>query len=108
MIWWAFPWRRLSRLPAALRPAEADIVIATAKNAAENYVNNLGTGAPLLINEVASQIRNSDSRISDVGKPNNQIPEIYTWRTDRKARDSAATLVGGAGVSATYPIHFAG
>ena len=90
-----------------MRPAEADIVIATAKNAAENYVNNLGTGAPLLINEVASQIRNSDSRISDVGKPNNQIPEIYTWRSrsdgSRFSRYLVANYLTRAGRAAGSP-----
>ncbi len=81
-------------LTRGVAPAEADIVIATAKNAAENYINNLGIGAPLILNAVASQVRNSDSRISDVGKPNNQIPEIYSWRTGRTARDFSRYLGG--------------
>ena len=68
-------------LAAGVSSAEADIVIATARNAAETYINNLGIGAPLVINEIADRIRNADSRIADVGRPNDQIPEIFIWRS---------------------------
>ena len=68
-------------LAAGVSSAEADIVTATAANAAETYINNLGIGSPLVINEVADRIRNADSRIADVGRPNDQIPEIFIWRS---------------------------
>jgi hypothetical protein len=47
---------------------------------AQVYINNLGTGNPLIINDIAAAIRNSSSKILDVGRHQpRQIQEIYIW-----------------------------
>jgi len=69
---------RLSQSPSAV---EKEIILNTATLAAEEYINNLRVGEPLIINEIADRIRNADARILDVGEPNRQIPEIFLWRS---------------------------
>jgi uncharacterized phage protein gp47/JayE len=69
------------RLTPGTLPAEKDVVAGIARSAAENYINNLGIGEELVINEISDRIRNADSRIMDVGEPNRQIPEIFVWRS---------------------------
>ena len=59
---------------------DQDTIIAEAVAAAQDYIDNLGVGEQLVINEIADRIRNADSRILDVGQPNKQIPEIFIWR----------------------------
>lgn len=56
-------------------------IIQTAVAAAETYINNIAIGSPLIINELASIILNSDKRILDIGEPNNEIPDIFIWRS---------------------------
>lgn len=58
---------------------EREGVLAAARNAAENYINNLRVGEELIINEIADRIRNADVRITDVGEPNKQIPDLFIW-----------------------------
>jgi hypothetical protein len=60
--------------------SERETVKFTAIRAAEEYINNLGLGQPLIINEIADRLRNADTRILDIGQPNKQIQEIYIWR----------------------------
>lgn len=60
---------------------EKEAIKLAASRAAEDYINNLGVGNPLIINEIADRIRNSDPRILDIGSPNNQIQDIYIWRS---------------------------
>ncbi len=60
--------------------AEQESIKSIARRAAEDYINNLGIGQPLIINEIADRIRNADPRILDIGQPNKQIQEIYIWR----------------------------
>lgn len=66
---------------ASLSSTDQDMVIANAVAAAQNYIDNLSVGQELVINEIANQIFNSDTRIVDVGQPNDQIPEIFIWRS---------------------------
>ena len=43
-------------------------ILANAKSAAEDYINNLTVGETLVINEIADRIRNADSNILDIGE----------------------------------------
>jgi hypothetical protein len=56
-------------------------VIQNAVSAAQNYVNNLTIGAPLIINELAAQIISSDPSILDIGTPDDPIQSIFIWRS---------------------------
>ena len=56
-------------------------MIANAVAAAQDYIDNLGVGEQLVINAIADRIFSSDARIVDVGQPNDQIPEIFIWRS---------------------------
>jgi hypothetical protein len=55
--------------------------IQNAVAAAENYINNLVIGAPLVINQLAAQIIDSDTTILDIGTPDNPIQSIFIWRS---------------------------
>ena len=68
-------------MPAGASSTDGDMVIGEAVAAAQDYIDNLGIGQQLVINEIANRIFNSDSRILDVGQPNDQIPEIFIWRS---------------------------
>lgn len=65
---------------AGVSPADQPGIIATATSAAANYINNLPIGQPLIINQLAAVILGADSRISDIGQPNDEIPNIFIWR----------------------------
>lgn len=52
---------------------DRDSASAQAVSAAEDYMNNLRIGDTLVINEIADRIRNSSTKILDVGEPNHQI-----------------------------------
>jgi len=52
-----------------------------ARTAAAQYIGNLAVGETLYINSIAAAIRSADPRILDVGQVNNQIPEIFIWRS---------------------------
>lgn len=56
-------------------------IIQTAVAAAQNYINNLAIGAPLIINELAAQIIGSSSNILDIGNPDDPIQNIFIWRS---------------------------
>lgn len=56
-------------------------IIQNAVAAAQNYINNLPIGAPLIINELAAQIINSDTSILDIGTPDDPIQSIFIWRS---------------------------
>lgn len=68
------------RVSTALSATDKEIILGNSVAAAQVYVNNLRIGEPLVINEIADRIRNSDPRVLDVGQPNKQIPEIFVWR----------------------------
>ena len=61
--------------------ADGATAFGQATAAAQVYINNLGTGNPLIINDISDAIRNASSKILDVGAPNQQIAEIYIWRS---------------------------
>jgi hypothetical protein len=60
---------------------DRDTAIGQAAAAAQVYLNNLRVGDPLIVNDIAAAIRNSSSKILDVGAPNRHIDEIYIWRS---------------------------
>jgi hypothetical protein len=74
--------------------ADGDTAIGQATAAAQVYINNLGTGNPLIINDISDAIRNSSTQILGVGSPNQQIGEIYIWRS--RADDSRYSRYLGA------------
>lgn len=61
--------------------SEGASIATNARAAASQYISNLRVGETLYINSVAAAIRASDPRILDVGQANNQIPEIFIWRS---------------------------
>jgi hypothetical protein len=58
---------------SGITQADQSAIIATATAAAANYVNNLSVNSPLVINQLASAVLSSDSRIQDIGAPNDEI-----------------------------------
>lgn len=68
-------------LKAGLSAIDQSAIIASAQQAAANYINNLAIGQTLVINQIASLIMNSDSRILDVGAPDKPLQEIFIWRS---------------------------
>jgi uncharacterized phage protein gp47/JayE len=69
------------KLAPGLSAAEKPGVLASAARAAEDYINNLGVGNSVIINEIADRIRKADSRIIDIGEPNKPLQEIFIWRS---------------------------
>lgn len=78
--------------PATSTAERADIAT-HARTEAAQYVNNLAVGETLYVNTIANRIRNADPRILDVGSVNNQIPEIYIWRSRSDASRYSRALV---------------
>lgn len=68
-------------LKSGLSTIDQSSVISAAQQAAANYINNLGVGQELVINEIADLIMNSDNRILDVGDPDKPLQEIFIWRS---------------------------
>jgi hypothetical protein len=60
---------------------EGASVANNARTAAAQYISNLRVGETMYINSIAAAVRASDPRILDVGQANNQIPEIFIWRS---------------------------
>lgn len=56
-------------------------IISNAVSAAEDYINNLGVGGTLVLNQVADRILSSDARIQDIGNPNQPLQSIFIWRS---------------------------
>ena len=52
---------------------DKDTATGQAIAAAQDYINNLRVGEPLVINDIAAAIQTSSSKILDVGQPNRQI-----------------------------------
>lgn len=61
------------KVSSSLAQTDKDIIVSNAAAAAQDYINNLGVGQQLVINEIANRIRNADARL-DVGQPNQQNP----------------------------------
>lgn len=68
-------------LQSGLSILDQATVISNAQTAAANYINNLDISAELIINEIATVIMNSDTRILDIGNPDMPILEIYLWKS---------------------------
>ncbi len=68
------------KLTAGASSTDKQTASAQAVAAATDYINNLGVSKPLVINEIAAAIRNSSSKILDVGDPDHEVNEIYIWR----------------------------
>ncbi len=80
-------------LVAGATQTDQNTAIAQANGAAQTYINNLGVGNPLIINDIAAAIRNASAKILDVGQPNQQIDEIYIWRSRADQSRYSRTLV---------------
>ena len=55
--------------------------IANAMSAAQSYINDLSVGQEFVINTLADKIQNSDSKILDIGSPDQPINDIFIWRS---------------------------
>jgi len=66
---------------AGVSSADQATIVQNAVSAAQNYINNLAIGAPLIINELAAQIINADTHILDIGTPDDPIQSIFIWRS---------------------------
>lgn len=82
------------RLRAGASISDQTAVIANAQQAAETYINNLGVGQELIINEISDLILSSDSRILDIGQPNKPLNSIFIWRSRLDATRYSRFLVG--------------
>ncbi len=69
------------RVSGTASAVDKELIAASARSAAEEYMNNLRVGEALVINEIADRMRNADPRIFDIGEPNKQVPEIIIWRS---------------------------
>lgn len=68
-------------LKSGLSLIDQSTVVSGAQTAVSNYINNLSIGASVVINQISDQILNSDTRILDIGNPDNPILNIYIWRS---------------------------
>jgi uncharacterized phage protein gp47/JayE len=68
-------------LQAGLSSVAQTSVISSAQTAVANYINNLAVGQEFVINEAAVVIMNSDTRILDIGSPNQPLSSIFIWRS---------------------------
>jgi len=66
---------------AGVSSSDQQVVLQNAIAAAQNYINNLAIGAPLIINALAAAIINSDKKILDIGTPDRPIESIFIWRS---------------------------
>jgi len=80
-------------LKSGLSAADQSSVISNAQQAAADYINNLGIGQELIINELASIILQSDSRIIDIGTPDKPLQQIFIWRSRLDGTRYSAFLV---------------
>lgn len=68
-------------LKAGLSSIDQSSVISAAQTAAANYINNLAVGQELIINRIADVILNADTRILDIGDPDQPLQQIFIWRS---------------------------
>lgn len=81
-------------LAASASTTDKDTASSQAVAAAQEHLNNLRVGQTLVLNDIASAIRSSSSRILDIGQPNRQIDEIYLWRGRSDGSRYSRTLLG--------------
>jgi len=60
--------------------AEQNAAMAAAATAAASYINNLGVGNTLVINEISDVMMNASQNILDIGSPNKPLQNIFIWR----------------------------
>lgn len=80
-------------LTPGLSDSDKSTVVSAASAAASNYINNLGVGNTFYINTLADQIQNADSRILDIGTPDDPITQIFIWRPRSDGTRYSRTLV---------------
>lgn len=80
-------------LVAGSSQTDRDTAASQTSAAAQDYINNLRVGQPLIINDIAATIRNASPKILDVGQPNRQIEEIYIWRSRADASRYSRSLI---------------
>ncbi len=75
--------------------SQQSAAVANAQAAASNYINNLdsASGQTFVINQLASQILDSDSNILDIGNPDQPINAIYIWRSREDGTRYSRTLI---------------
>jgi uncharacterized phage protein gp47/JayE len=83
---------RASFVPTA-SDSDKQVAISAAVAAAQDYLNNLGVGQPVVINEIADRIQSADSRILDIGDPNKPLDDIFIWRSRLDATRYSRFLV---------------
>jgi uncharacterized phage protein gp47/JayE len=66
---------------AGTSTADQSTIIANAVTAATTYINNLSVGSAMVINTLANVIASADSRIVDIGQPDQPIEAIFIWRS---------------------------
>jgi hypothetical protein len=81
-------------LAGSVSASDQTSVLSAAVAAVQTYINNLAINSPLVINEIATQIFNADTRISDVGNPNDEILEILIWRSRSDGTRYSRYLIG--------------
>jgi uncharacterized phage protein gp47/JayE len=75
-------------------PTEAQsIIISNAIAAATNYINNIGVGGTIVINEISSILMSSDTNILDIGLPNQPLLQIFIWRSREDGTRYSRNLV---------------
>ena len=75
-------------------PTEAQsTIISNAIAAATNYINNIGVGGTIVINEISSIIMSSDTNILDIGLPNQPLLQIFIWRSREDGTRYSRNLV---------------
>lgn len=80
-------------LVAGSSQTDRDTVSGQASASAQDYINNLRVGQQVVINDIAAVIRNSSTKILDVGQPNRQLDEIYIWRSRADASRYSRSLI---------------
>jgi hypothetical protein len=68
-------------------------IISNAIAAATNYINNIGVGGTIVINEISSIIMSSDTNILDIGLPNQPLLQIFIWRSREDGTRYSRNLV---------------
>jgi hypothetical protein len=63
-------------LVAGSSQTDRDTAASQTAAAAQDYINNLRVGQPLIINDIAAALRNASPKILDVGEPNRQIEDV--------------------------------
>jgi hypothetical protein len=66
---------------SGLSQAEKQLAASAASTAAAVYINNLGVGNQLVINDISNKMMDSSTSILDIGSSNHPIQQIFIWRS---------------------------